>query len=291
MKDINFSNKFKREFNWINKSILSNILSRKKVESFEKYLFFIGTPRSGHSMVSKVLDSSSEVVITNELNIFRLKRLFYFPEKILQRFIFNEYGKHEYKESPKGGGYSLKIKNLFQGKYNTIKYIGDKKAAGTTIEYIKDRTTFESMSKPLVFVNVVRNPFDNITTIYIKSKTRELDYEKRKGLKLDKEILKDCIEVYFQLIGGAEEFSENHKVYNLKFEDILVDPKKEFKKLFDNLGLSVTEENLNSYKNLVRKPKHNSRDSIVWPEDLIAMVEMEMEKYKTLSGYTFKDKK
>ena len=65
------------------------------------------------------------------------------------------------------------IDNQSHGKFTKLKVIGDKRGSGTLKKLYYRSGLFEKLyntiNKPIKYIHVIRNPFDNISTIYNKS--------------------------------------------------------------------------------------------------------------------------
>ena len=165
-------------------------LSTNVIDHVEKFVFFIGYPRSGHSIVGSLMDAHPHMVIANEFMVF--KNWKYYSDKQKESgeinpfyghkdFLFNLLYKRSYwdtisglrNEQSKMKNYTLSMGSLWQGKFDEyISIIGDKSGSGACDSYLNSRTTFSryleelktTVKVPLKAVHVVRNPYDQIST-------------------------------------------------------------------------------------------------------------------------------
>jgi len=74
--------------------------------------------------------------------------------------------------------YSYEVPNQWQGKFKSIKVIGDKKGSGTNRVFQDNgdilRILKDKVEVPIKFIHVSRNPYDNISTI-VSKKNRTME--------------------------------------------------------------------------------------------------------------------
>ena len=168
-------------------NISSNLptLAPDVISGINKLVFFVGNPRTGHSIIGSILDAHPHVVMSHELKFFEQRILFQEDEdkpKWWTAKLFNMIFQHTIKDTQLGGlrnvdsvnkGYTLAINSLWQGKFDEyIQVIGDKSAGSISMEYIRDRVAFRAhyqklvnnVGIPIKALYVIRNPFDIIST-------------------------------------------------------------------------------------------------------------------------------
>ena len=125
------------------------------------YCQFIGSVRSGHTIVSQVLNSHKDVVISDELNAVGLSQTMY-RDELFKAIITKD--KKSYKSGYPSFGYKYPIGH-YQGKTEQPLVIGDKFAGGNTTRFLEQKNLDKFMQvvgKPFKFVWVIRNPIDQI---------------------------------------------------------------------------------------------------------------------------------
>ena len=163
-------------------------LPQNVISGVKKFIFFVGYPRSGHSIIGSILDTHPNVVIAHEYNLFEKLQLIIahnstrgqtnFTEAVKQ--LFNQLYQNSYKNvflngtrSENKKGYNLTLNGTWQGRYkDQILVIGDKKGRGSARLYAEHSTEFqriynkllEMIQIPVVIIHFVRNPFDIIST-------------------------------------------------------------------------------------------------------------------------------
>ena len=165
-------------------------LTKDVIDGIEKFVFFIGYPRSGHSIVGSLMDAHPHVVIANEFLLF--KNWKYFSDKQKESgeanpfykhkgYLFNILYRRSYWDTTDGfrseqktvKNYTLSVDSLWQGKFDRyISIIGDKSGGATSSTFLTSKTTFSryfeelktTVKLPIKAVHVVRNPYDQIST-------------------------------------------------------------------------------------------------------------------------------
>ena len=147
------------------------------VDGVKAFVFFIGIGRSGHSIVASILDSHPHMVVSNELNLFKMLNttLCTAADK---SFLFNQIWHKSYTQATTSlkdpsKGYTLAIDGLYQGSYAShIDVIGDKMGGSTIALFLSNPAQFEShlsklrslLNLPIKVFHVICNPYDNIAT-------------------------------------------------------------------------------------------------------------------------------
>ena len=170
------------------------------VDGVKAFVFFIGIGRSGHSIVASILDSHRHMVVSNELNLFKMLNttLCAAADK---SFLFNQIWRKSYTQATTSlkdpsKGYTLAIDGLYQGSYAShIDVIGDNIGGSTIALFLSNPAQFEShlnklrslLNLPIKVFQVIRNPYDNIATksLYIALKLNTLNLlQSRRTIKL-----------------------------------------------------------------------------------------------------------
>ena len=279
IKKINFLNSNNITFI---KSYYQSLKFKKDFSNLEKYCIFIGYQRSGSSLVGALLDAHPNIVIAHELNAmqffeskFGKEQIYYFLLKNSQQFA---------QQGRSWSGYSYVVPNQWQGKFSSLKVIGDKKAALSTIKLGQNPQLLEQIRKtvrlPIKFVHVYRNPYDNITTMFKKKdrkKTKLLDFE-------------GTINYYFELCETIDILKKNipiQDVFDLQHEALIDNPQKKLQELCHFLDLEASNDYLNDCASILFKSPHKTRETIQWNEKHIELVKNKMMKFDFLQKYCY----
>jgi len=258
-------------------SVLTTSLgNRKHYQSVETYCMFIGYPRSGHSLVGALLNAHSEIVIAHELDA-----LSYIERGISRNSLFSLILKRDRWFARSGfqwAGYSYQVPNQWQGKFRCLRVIGDKKGSASALRL---RRTPELLTEllstigiPLRMIHVVRNPYDNITTMSLRNAQPIEEEIDNYFLRCD--FIADLIARFPEL-----------EIITIQHEDLVTKPKEILKKLCTFLGMSCTEEYLNDCASIVFDSPSKTRQKVEWSDETISIVEARIAKIPFIHGYSF----
>ena len=107
------------------RSALMGWRQRAQFAAVEKYCFFIGYPRSGHSLVGSLLNAHPEILIAHELDALgyvehHFGRAQLYALLLERDQVFASMGR-------KWMGYDYVVPNQFQGRWSRLRVIGDKR--------------------------------------------------------------------------------------------------------------------------------------------------------------------
>ena len=280
----------------------------------EKFLFFTGYPRSGHSIIGSFLDAHPNIVLSYAYFLFRkLLGMDGNINALIQNktsFFNTIYRKsHHYSlvSMKAKKGYSLDVPGLWGGKFDgQLKVIGDKSALPTTKgysesspAYFKKRYDFlqRSLGIPLVGIHVVRNPFDMISTALLydnlgmswKSEDKG-KWSSRNQYRNDVK-LQAKIDFFFDKAKSVKEMVPycKMKVLDVHSEDVVKDPKKELKRICEFLEVDCSEEYLQKCEDKCFREVSRTRDKVFWPLHLRKKVEENIAIFPFFRGYTFEE--
>lgn len=271
----------KKDFVFPYDFIRGNILARTFKWDFtqiQAFCMFVGYPRSGHTLVGSLLDAHPDIVISHEMDVLRYLRYGFSKKQILSLIIHKD--KAFTGKGREWSGYDYQISGLWQGHYRSLKVIGDKEGSESTRQLMKRpellQKVRDEIDYPLRLIHIVRHPLDNITTHYIKRNPQQT--------------LQEAIDDYFKRVETNNTVRQNvhsGEWFELKHETIVDEPVASITKMVRFLGVEPNEEYLNASANKMYKSPHNSRNKIVWPDDLVKQVEERSQKFDFLRDYTF----
>lgn len=276
------------------------VLTSQSIEGVEKFVFFIGYSRSGHSIVASMIDAHPNTILAHEFDIFR--RLATGNDYLLNKSrLFNALYQDSYTEAVAGWrsenstfkrkGYSLKLNasESWHGKFRTLKVIGDKAGGRTSHVYHDQPKVFQRIYRSLVdairvpvrVIHVVRNPFDIIATRVLYQVSRVNGERGQKAqvnstLKLkDDHVMNYAFNALYGEVKAVHAMIEtcNLTVLEIHNANIVHDPRKEIKSLCKFLGLSCSESYLEMCEQAVYKNVSRTRDAVEWPEQIRKLVE------------------
>ena len=149
------------------------------------FLLFVGHPRSGHSLVGSLLDAHPDVVVSHELDALKYVAAGYRRAQLFTLVL--EHSKANAAAGRKSWGYSYAVPDQWQGRYDRLQVVGDKRgrrddgpprrATRAASTGWRPRCRYRSS-----VVQVVRDPFDNIATMWRRG-TAPLDVPDRRVLR------------------------------------------------------------------------------------------------------------
>ncbi len=226
-------------------SALGGWKHQRLFEGVETFCLFIGYPRSGHSFIGALLDAHPNIVIAHELDVLKYVYSRYSRGQIysllLERSRLYAEGKR------RRGGYVYDVPSPWKGKFEKLKVIGDKHGESTTLRLQANPELIgclqDTIDVPIKFIHVVRNPYDNISTISQKTK--------RAGRSLN---LRESIDYYFFLCEAVTEIKKHipdGDLFELQHESFVDAPKKYLKGLCQFLGVETLDDYLNDCASVV----------------------------------------
>ncbi len=243
------------------------------------YCFFIGYPRSGHSLVGALLDAHPNIIISHEVDAFRYLNWHYSKNQLFQLIL--EKSKNDALRGRKSRKYSYFVPDQWQGRFSTIKTIGDKHGEGATLRIKHYPGLIDKLRDSvgtIKIIHVTRNPYDNITTMFNMAK-RGHD-------------LTQSIDYYFSLCETVSKIKKQlreDEFYELTHESFIENPRHHLQKLCIFLGVEPEEDYINACVNIVNESPRKTRKHIDWPNDLIELVGDKIKSYEFTTQYSYDD--
>ena len=282
-------------------------LPQSVIDGIKTFIFFVGHPCSGHSIVGSLIDSHPHMVVSHEYTLFqKLSTGVLAPTK---PDIFNKLWKESQAVAGKHGargldekGYTLYVDGLYEGKYvDYIDVIGDKRG-DRVIEMFMDHPNnwskvyriLSSLNVTLKVIHVIRNPYDNIATLafFVKtSRTRTFGSVKQsnKSYTFSSNHILKWTKFYFR---HHEGIVNAKKKYNLDIievhnKDLVSDPRGTLVRLCDQLGVTCSDDYLEKCSKKIFKTESKTRCLINWTGKQLELIQQNIKKYSCLKDYTF----
>lgn len=260
------------------KSSIINTVFKWDYHEIERYVMFVGYPRSGHTLVGSLLNAHPEIVISHELDALYYLRAGFDRERIFSLIL--EKDKVFSGQGAAWQGYNYEV-NQWQGKYKTLKVIGDKKG-GKSSRHLQARPDIidqlrEVVQVPIRLIHIVRHPLDNIATHKKRWKVRQT--------------LQEAIDDYFNRVEANSKLRKeigSSEWCELSLEHVINNSKESMKKLTDFLNVNATDDFFVNTADKIFNSPHKSRNKINWPKDMINEVAERSQKYEFLNHYEFK---
>jgi hypothetical protein len=261
--------------------VSSAIWGRKYQSLFadvRRYVMFIGQPRSGTSLLGSLLNAHRHMLISQELNALKYLRNGYRRSQLLWLIYQNE--KTFAARGRQWTGYEYNVPTQWQGRWEVLRVIGDKKAGKSTEELTRHPHLLSRLERligvPVSILHIVRNPFNVITTIHRKVKGTSLT---------------SAADMYFSRCATNWRLMQERpeQIWTLRLEDFIRDPRAHLRSICEWLDVTADEGYLEDCAGIVFAKPHQSRFDIMWPTELIESVRDRMSVFPFLGGYQFNE--
>ena len=291
----------------LRKNYCMQSLPENATRSVQKFIFFIGYARSGHSIIGSILDAHPNVVIAHEYSLFHQWLQMSEQEKNkgnLYSILYDNscYNSHKglRRHNALKKGYTLHINGSWQGRFqDNIVLIGDKSGGMTTKTYkvhhkVMPRVYNEILTTvqvPVIAIHVVRNPFDNIATMLLfnnhiskKDVSTERPYSNLNGLSFQ-------INSYFKQVESVVKMINelNLNVIEIHNSGLIKNPKRTIRRLCQQLELKCSKQYIDMCSSAIFKNKSRSRYLVTWTPSMINLVRIKSKSYPFLKDYSFFD--
>ena len=300
-------------------------LPQDVIDKMEKFVFFIGYPRSGHSIVGSFMDAHPHMVIAHEFMLFKRFRKSSIEKgeiPLLQDkdYLFNALYRSSVRDSMMGWrsegrdskNYTLSVDSPWLGRYDGyISVIGDKSGGMTANMYSESPEEFvaqyEQLRKtvgiPIKVIHCIRNPYDMLATSVLyrtgskrsvssfKLKMRELNGTEFMNARLNSEnLMKLKLNVLENQVGAVSSIIDlvgADNILELHNGELVSDPKSSLTKLCAFLEVDCSAEYIQTCSSKVFKSVSKTRDMVVWPLEVQNKIENLINKYPFFDGYSF----
>lgn len=257
-------------------SLIQGARTRATYDTVEKYVMFIGQPRSGTSLIGSLLNAHPDIWIAQELNALRYVARGYAREQLYWLLQMRD---HEFDAGGRQWtGYDYTLPGQWQGKCRRLRVIGDKKA-GLSTELLRQQPELLGRLEHLVHVpirifHLVRNPFNVIATIHRK--------RHRTSLPLAVTMYFRRCETNWQLMRDP-----SLAIMTRRLEDLIAAPDAHLTEMCHFLGLDAPPDYLAACRAKLFDTPRQSQTEVQWPDALVQRVLEQMTEYPFLEGYQF----
>jgi len=226
------------------------------LSKLKHFCFFIGYPRSAHSVVAQCLNSRKDAVVSLEANIFKLlmKKPDIAFEEICESILLRD-RMFVQNRNFNWTSYDYLIDSKFQGYFNELLLIGDKDGGNTTHRLKKDFSLLNKIKclspVPIKIIHAVRNPLDNISTQYVQTNNRLVNQIKKylKSVRANNDISKKLPE---------------NEIFTLYNDELLASPRKILTDLASFVGLPRDDSWLEKCEQKLYRRESRTRVDAPW---------------------------
>jgi hypothetical protein len=266
------------------KSALEGWRRRGQFADVERYCFFIGYPRSGHSLVGSLLNAHPEILIAHELDALgyvehHFGRAQLYALLLERDEVFASMGR-------KWMGYDYVVPNQFQGRWSKLRVIGDKRGHVSTSRLARHPETLDRLRHlvgvPIRVVHVTRNPYDNVATMARRSAEGRV-----------RQTAPDLAEAtghYSQLCTEVEDIRRRlgpEELCDIVYEDFVARPVESLEALCRFLGVEAEPSYIGDSAGVVWPQVRRARDTVDWTEAERKAVAQVIAGHRVLAGYSW----
>ena len=303
-------------------------LPQDVINKVKKFVFFVGHPRSGHSIIGSFMDAHPHMVIAHEFMLFKQLSIKSMPlynkadlfNALYSHSVYDLMSGWRNKESDRKK-YTLNVESLWQGRYDRyISVIGDKSGGATSAVYIHSPEEFKAHYRqlqrtiriPIKVIYCVRNPYDMVATnIFYKMGRRAHNMTQETYVSSIKDQMSKLQGEEFMKARFDDERTLEKGVIRLENEskavieitdlvgpsnvleihnmELVRDPKSILTKICAFLEVDCPPDYLQACSAKVFKSVYKSRELVVWPRRLQSMVQKMIETYSFFHRYSFMD--
>jgi hypothetical protein len=250
---------------------------RAELADVETVALFVGYRRSGHSLVGALLDAHPDVAMAHGLDVLHHVRYGFDAERIFTLILENH--RVRAAQGRVVTGYSYAVPGQWQGRTRRLRVIGSTRG-GATARTLREKPEVAERAarifgKPLRWIHVVRNPFDNVSTLALRGRRTDLP---------------SAIDDYFRLVEGTARLRERvgeGAILDVRHEDLLADPAATLRRLTAWLGLDAPDDWLEACRSILFEAPHRTRDDADWTPELRERVRERAARHAFLAGYRF----
>lgn len=261
-------------------SLLGAWRHRRDFRELVSYCFFIGHPRSGHSIVGGLLDAHPDVVIAHEQGDLMYINAHFSRLQLFYLLLRNT--RHAAAGQRRSGSYLYEVPGQWQGRFRSLRVVGDKQGGGAVLRLERRPSLLARLRRtvrlPLRCIHVVRHPLDNITTICRKADVHGIDPE-----------LDAAVDYYFRLCETITEVRTKlaaDEIFELRHEAFVEHPRHCLDRLCRFIGVTAEPDYLDACASVVRPTPHQSREAIDWPRESTDRVMRRCRAFSFLDAYT-----
>lgn len=289
------------------------ILNQSVINEVDTFLFFIGYPRSGHSIIASCLDAHPDAIVAHEFNIF--SKLLYpkLVDQLLNKTIlYSALVQNSFRQSLMGWrsdeqkfkdkkGYTLKFNSSssWQGKFRRLKVIGDKSGGLTAHVYRSLPGPFvkvyqelsDAIGVPVRVLHVVRNPYDMVATRLLfrlsEEKGKKASFSAENRITNARQIMA-AVKSLESEVQAVYELINKLKLSTLEVHsgDFVSNTKTTVGNICAFLGLECSESYLEMCASSVYNP-NQSRTVVKWHEASKKSLDQLIHNYSFFKRYSF----
>lgn len=231
-----------------------------------------------------MLDAHQEIVLSDEMDALKYVQMGFSRDQVfnLSAKVAADQARSHRRKSGRGGQvYSYLVPNQWQGRAARARVVGDSRAAGSVKRLALDPTLLRRLRVLMVgidvrFVQVVRNPYDTIATMMLRT-----------GRSFE-----SALDEYFRnwdAVATLRGRLLEDELLVVRQEGLLADPRKELRRLCSFLGVGCGEDYLEACCAILYRAPSKSRESIGWTQEQLGAISDRAASIDDLRAYSFEN--
>jgi hypothetical protein len=259
------------------RSLIEPVRYRRRIREIERFCFFIGYARSGHTLLASLLDAHPEVVVSNELDAFRYIDHGFGKKQMYGLILWHE---HVFGFDKRDFDYS--VPGARQGTTSRLRVIGDKRGTATGFRLAGDLSLLDRarhmVKVPIRVIQHGRNPFDIIATSARLEAPDEVP-------RLAEAIL--WFDMWSKNLATIRPHLGSDELLETSHEKLVSEPREALERACQFIGVDTDETYLDQCASSVWPSPRLSRHSVTWTDEQVEMVDAIISRHSWLAGYTF----
>lgn len=260
----------------VGKATIDGFKCRRTFDQVERFLFFIGYPHSGSSLVGSLLNGHPEMVVSHEADVLRYLR----PGLTRnQLFALVLDGDRQFEAiGRRWMGIDYSFPGSAQGTFDHLRVVGDKKAGNSAVRMQQDPALLGRLrslvDEPIRVLHISRNPFDNIASMH-RNRKRPLE---------------EAVARYRRFATAVDDVRlrlEPEELMEFNYETFAADPARHLRDICTFIGVDDSDDFVLAGAAMVRPSANRSRDTVTWPPGVLQQVEEMIATRPTLRDYSF----
>ncbi len=262
----------------IGRAALHVARDRRDFRQLEHFLFFVGYPHSGSSLIGSLLNSHPEVVVSHEADVLRYVKPG-IPRAMLLEMVL-EGDRRFAKVGRRWMNIDYGFAGTCQGTFVRLRVLGDKKAQRSVRRVRDDPAILERLRRtvgvPIRVLHIARNPFDNIASM----------------ARRPEEPLSGVIDHYrgvADAVDTVRSYLDESEFLAVRYESVVADPAGQMAEICRFVGVDAPEAYRAICACTIHPARGRSRDRLEWSPEVRHEVEELIAAHPPLAGYSFED--
>lgn len=244
---------------------------------------FIGPTKSGSTLVGSLLDAHPEAIFADEVDALRYVDAGFNRHQVVEILL-----RRSRRQAMIGrvtarrlAAYDFAVDGQWQGRYQTLRVIGDSKAGMSTRRLGRNPDLLARAERVMKdaqprYIMVIRNPFDPITAMRIRGRRSTANATRR--------YFENC--AYLETLRQA---IDPGRLFVVRYEEFVARPQAILADLCHFLGLEADQAYLDACSAIVYDKPEQIRGQLEWPAEDRQAVLRQIASYDFLAEYTFEN--